>query len=130
VTRILVAGFVVALVMTLLPGYALAQESAPQDIEYVEGEVEEEMVGGLRLAKGKHGRKMWRTNYWVNSLEGDKAKIFDSYGMPSSRYREEAMGRVEETWTYLEQGLEIVFHGDKIVRTKTLFPTRGPNPGY
>jgi hypothetical protein len=130
VTRILVAGFVVALVMTLLPGYGLAQESTPQDIEYVEGEVEEEMVGGLRLAKGKHGRKMWRTNYWVNSLEGDKAKIFDSYGMPSSRYREETMGRVEETWTYLEQGLEIVFHGDKIVRTKTLFPTRGPNPGY
>jgi hypothetical protein len=130
VTRVLVAGIVVALMMTLLPAYALAQESAPQDTEYVEGEVEEEMVGGLRLTKGKHGRKMWRTNYWVNSLTGDKAKVFDSYGMPSSRYREETMGRVEETWTYLEQGLEIVFSGDNIARTKRSFPTRGPDPGY
>jgi hypothetical protein len=133
VTRVLAAGIAIALMAAFLPVYPLAQTSEPSSSdqpEYVQGGVEEEMVGGLRLARGKHGRRMWRTSYWVNSLTGDKARVFDSYGMPSSRYREDILGRVEETWTYLEQGVEITFHGDKIVRTEKIFPTQRPNAGW
>ena len=124
-TKALAAGMAVLLIMAFLPVNALAQEtssSSSSQTEYVPGEVEEEVVGGLRLAKGKHGRKMWRTTRWVDQLSGDKAKVFDSYGMPSSRYREEALGRVEEIWTYLDQGVEITFQGDTITRTKRITP--------
>lgn len=125
VKRALVAGMAVLLIMAFLPVYALAQEassSTPDQTQYVPGEVEEETVGGLRLAKGKHGRKMWRSTYWVSQLSGDKARVFDAWGMPSSRYREEAMGRVTEMWTYHDQGMEITFEGDKIIRTKRFTP--------
>jgi hypothetical protein len=114
----------ILLIVAFLPVYALAQgtSSSTERTEYVAGDTEEEVVGGLRLAKGKHGRKMWRATRWVDQLSGDKAKVFDSYGMPSSRYREETLGRVEETWTYLEQGMEITFQGDSIIRTKKIAP--------
>jgi hypothetical protein len=111
--------------MAFLPLSALAQEassSTPDQTQYIPGEVEEEMVGGLRLAKGKHGRKMWRATRWVGQLSGDKAKVFDAWGMPSSRYREETLGRVTEMWTYQDQGVEITFEGDKIIRTKRFTP--------
>lgn len=123
-TKVISAGMAILLIVAFLPASALAQEtsSSSSQTEYVPGETEEEIVGGLRLAKGKHGRKMWRTTRWVDQLSGDKAKVFDSYGMPSSRYREETLGRVEETWTYLDQGVEITFQGDSIVRTKRITP--------
>ena len=125
VTRALAAGLAILMVVAFLPLSALAQEAsspAPDQTQYVPGEVEEEIVGGLRLAKGRHGRKMWRTTYWVSQLSGDKAKVFDAWGMPSSRYREETMGRVTEMWTYLDQGVEITFEGDKLIRTKNFTP--------
>jgi len=124
VTRVLAAGMAILLIVAFLPVYALAQgtSSSTEPTEYVAGDTEEEVVGGLRLAKGKHGRKMWRATRWVDQLSGDKAKVFDSYGMPSGRYREETLGRVEETWTYLEQGMEITFQGDSIIRTKKITP--------
>jgi len=128
VNKALAAGVILALMMTALPPVlALAEEtssSESDEAEYVEGGVEEEMVGGLRLARGKHGRKVWRATRWVDQLTGDKARVFDAYGMPSSRYREEVMGRVQEMWTYQEQGLEITFEGGKIVRTKEFIPAK------
>jgi hypothetical protein len=125
VTRVISAGMAVLLVVAFLPAYAPAQEaskSSPGQTEYVPGETEEEIVGGLRLAKGKHGRRMWRATRWVDQLSGDRARVFDSYGMPSSRYREETLGRVEETWTYLDQGIQITFQGDSVVRTRRITP--------
>jgi hypothetical protein len=125
VTKFLAAGLAVLLIVAFLPVYALAQETSSTEsgeTAYVPGEVEEEMVGGLRLAKGKHGRKMWRTTRWVDQLTGDKAKIFDAWGMPSSRYREDKLGRVTEMWTYHDQGVEITFEGDKAIRTKRFTP--------
>jgi hypothetical protein len=129
VTKAIFTGLILILVMSCLPERAPAQEATIREggMEYVEGEVEEEIVGGLRLATGKHGRKMWRIAFWVNTLTGDMARVFDSYGVPSSRYREETLGRVEETWTYLSEGLAITFHGDKIVRTREFMPTTGPD---
>lgn len=124
-TRTLAAGMAILLIVAFLPVYALAQEtssSSSDETVYVPGEVDEEIVGGLRLTKGKHGRKMWRTTRWVNMLTGDKAKIFDAWGMPSTRYREDKMGRVTEMWTYQDQGMEITFEGDTIIRTTRFTP--------
>jgi len=125
VTRALAAGMAILLIVAFLPVSALAQEtssSTPDQTQYVPGEVEEEVVGGLRLAKGKHGRRMWKTTRWVSQLSGDKAKVFDSWGMPSSRYREDTLGRITEMWTYQDQGVEITFEGDTIIRTKRFTP--------
>ena len=124
-TRALAAGMAILLIVAFLPVSALAQEtssSTPDQTQYVPGEVEEEVVGGLRLAKGKHGRRMWKTTRWVSQLSGDKAKVFDSWGMPSSRYREDTLGRITEMWTYQDQGVEITFEGDTIIRTKRFTP--------
>jgi hypothetical protein len=113
----------ILLIVAFLPVSALTQEaSSSEQTEYEPGGTEEVVVGGLRLAKGKHGRKMWRAARWVDSLTGDKAKVFDSWGMPSSRYREETLGRVVEMWTYHDQGVEITFEGDKIIRSKRFTP--------
>lgn len=125
VTRALAAVMAIILIVAFLPVYALTQgtsSSTSDQAEYVPGEVDEEIVGGLRLAKGKHGRKMWRTTRWVSQLSGDKAKVFDSWGMPSTRYREDTLGRVQEMWTYQDQGVEITFEGDSIIRTKRFTP--------
>ena len=125
VTRALAAGMAIILIVAFLPVIALAQEtssSTSDQTQYVTGGVDEEIVGGLRLAKGKHGRKMWRSTRWVSMLEGDKAKVFDAWGMPSTRYREETLGRVKEMWTYQDQGVEITFEGDSIIRTKRFTP--------
>ncbi len=125
VTRALAAGMAIILIVAFLPVIALAQEtssSTSDETAYVPGGTDEEIVGGLRLAKGKHGRKMWRSTRWVSQLSGDKAKVFDAWGMPSSRYREETLGRVKEMWTYQDQGVEITFVGDSIIRTKRFTP--------
>jgi hypothetical protein len=73
VTRALTAGMAVILIVAFLPVIALTQEtSAPisDQAEYVPGEVDEEIVGGLRLSMGKHYRSQWRATRWVNMLEG------------------------------------------------------------
>lgn len=125
-TRALAAGIAVLLIAAFLPAYALAQEtsSSTGQAEAVVGDTEdtEEEVGSLRLARGKRGRKMWRISRWVDQLSGDKAEVYNSYGMPSSRYREDTLGRVEEIWTYLDEGIEITFRGDSIIRTRRISP--------
>jgi len=125
VTRVIAAGIAVVLFASLLPALAFAEEKSPAspgETVYVPGETDEEIVGGLRLAKGKHGRKLWRSTRWSSLLTGDKAEVFDAWGMPSSRYREEKMGRVTETWTYQDQGVEITFEGAKTIRTRRFPP--------
>lgn len=125
VTRVLAAGMAVILIVAFLPVIALTQDSSTSNsdqTQYVPGGVDEEIVGGLRLAKGKRGRQMWRTARWVNQLSGDKAKVFDAWGMPSTRYRDDTLGRVTEMWTYQDQGVEITFEGDSIIRTKRFTP--------
>ena len=129
-TRALAAGMAALLIAAFLPVNALAEEasSSTDQTEAVVGDTEDtkntenEEVGSLRLARGKHGRKMWRANRWADQLSGDKAEVYNSYGMPSSRYREDTLGRVEETWTYLGEGIEITFRGDSIIRTRRITP--------
>lgn len=76
-----------------------------------------DQVPANQLAKGKRGRRLTRMEGWVASLEGDKERIYNRYGHPHGRYREEAMGTVVEKWVYPDKGKTFVFKGNKLIRT-------------
>jgi hypothetical protein len=69
-----------------------------------------------KVAKGKRGRRLTRVDAWVAGLEGDKKRIYEKYGHPSGRYRQESMGSVVEKWVYSDKGKTFTFKGDKLVR--------------
>ncbi len=69
-----------------------------------------------QISKGKRGRRLTRVDAWVAGLEGDKKRIYEKYGHPSGRYRQESMGAVVEKWVYSDQGKTFTFRGDKLVR--------------
>lgn len=88
-------------------------EPEVQDSEKVKNtrEVQTETV-----ARGKRGRRLTRIDAWVAGLEGDKKKVFEKYGHPSGRYREEKMGTVIETWVYAGANKKFRFKGNRLVR--------------
>ena len=69
-----------------------------------------------KVAKGKRGRRLTRIDAWVAGLEGDKKRIYERYGHPSGRVRQESMGSVVEKWVYSDKGKTFVFKGNKLVR--------------
>ena len=69
-----------------------------------------------KIARGKRGRRLTRVDAWVSGLEGDKKRIYERYGHPSGRYREESMGSVVEKWVYSDKGKTFTFKGNKLVR--------------
>ena len=68
------------------------------------------------IARGKRGRRLTRVDAWVSGLEGDKKRIYERYGHPSGRYRQESMGSVVEKWVYSDQGRTFTFKGNRLVR--------------
>ena len=69
-----------------------------------------------KLVRSKRERKVERRTNWVEGLEGDKARIYELYGYPSGKYREEVMGTVVERWVYPEHGVTFKFKGNKLTR--------------
>ncbi len=69
-----------------------------------------------KLVRSKHERKVERRTNWIEGLEGDKARIYELYGHPSGKYREEVMGTVVERWVYPEHGVTFKFKGKKLTR--------------
>lgn len=69
-----------------------------------------------KIARGKRGRRLAREEAWVIGLEGDKKRIYERYGHPSGRYRQESMGVVLEKWVYSDKNKTFTFRGDKLVR--------------
>ncbi|MGD8628224.1 MAG: hypothetical protein PVH52_04020 [bacterium] len=69
-----------------------------------------------KFITSKHERKVERRNNWIEGLEGDKARIYELYGYPSGKYREEVMGAVIERWVYPEHGVTFKFKGNKLTR--------------
>jgi hypothetical protein len=88
----------------------------------------EDLLEVLDQVHGKRGRRQFKAAYWAAGLEGDKKKIYDTYGHPSSRYREDRAGVVVERWTYIDQGKQFIFQGNKLTRTRRFEP--GTTPGY
>jgi hypothetical protein len=77
----------------------------------------------VTLGKGQKGRRYLRHTYYVENLQSDKLAVYEEYGYPRHRLRENAYGRVTEHWTYNEYGLEFVFDQNSVlVETKTFWP--------
>jgi len=76
----------------------------------------------LDEVQGKRERRRFKAAYWAAGLEGDKKRIFDIYGHPSTRYREDEAGVLTEKWTYIDEGKQFIFRGDKLKRTRNFSP--------
>jgi hypothetical protein len=109
-----------------LAGASIAQETTEEaDTEVTPAEEEitqEDLLEDQASVRGKRGRRLFKTAYWAAGLTGDKKRIYDAHGYPSSRYREHKAGVMIEKWTYLEAGRQFVFRGDKLARTRRFAP--------
>ncbi len=77
----------------------------------------------VTVHRGKKGRKYLRRLSLVDNLRNDKLRIYQEYGFPVHRLREEDYGRVYEHWTYYEHGMEFVFDDDhNLVKTNMFWP--------
>lgn len=77
----------------------------------------------VTVGKGKRGRNLARSIYYVEQLENDKHAVYEKHGFPVHRLRERCAGRVVERWTYYELGLEFTFdESSRIVETRTFLP--------
>lgn len=73
--------------------------------------------------KGKRGRNLVRSTYYVNQLTNDKLAVYEEHGFCVNRLRERCAGRVVERWTYYELGIEFAFdENSMIVETRTFRP--------
>ena len=95
-----------------------AAEVAPAQEEMTQ----EDLLEAQGSVHGKRGRRLFKTAYWAAGLIGDMKRIYDTYGYPSSRYREQKAGVVLERWTYLDAGLQFTFRDDKLTRTRHFNP--------
>ena len=84
--------------------------------EETEKDSEESDEDTPKLVRSKRERRVERRNNWIEGLEGDKARIYELYGYPSGKYREEVMGAVIERWVYPEHGMTFKFKGNKLTR--------------
>ena len=90
-----------------------AGESAAEETEQETEQPDDETK---KLVRSKRERKVERRTNWIEGLEGDKARIYELYGYPSGKYREEVMGTVIERWVYPEHGVTFKFKGKKLTR--------------
>jgi len=105
-----------SLALALLLGGGIAAVAGAQEDEVTQ----EDLLKTKGTVHGAGDRARFRTAYWAAGLEGDKKEIYNRYGYPSARYREEKMGRVEEKWTYIEAGKQFTFRGSKMIREQRI----------
>ena len=67
-------------------------------------------------------RRQFRIKWWAAHLPDDMREIYEEYGYPSSRYREEVMGRLVERWTYLKQGRRFAFRNGQLTEERQFAP--------
>ena len=124
--EILILGLILALLGgPALPGVASARvgESASQEEPSLSNQTEEDdLLSELKTVHGKRGRRLFRVKRWAALLRGDMKSTYETYGYPSSRYREEVMGRMVERWTYLEAGRQFTFSDGRLVRERRFAP--------
>jgi hypothetical protein len=106
--RILTASLILALLM----GIGMAAIAADEDDDVTQ----QDLLKTRGSIHGAGNRARFRTAYWAAGLTGDMKKVYDEYGYPSSRYRVEKMGEIEEKWTYLGAGKQFTFRGNRLVR--------------
>jgi hypothetical protein len=102
------------LALLLGSGVAVMADEEEEEI------TQEDLLKTKGTVRGAGARAKFRTAYWAAGLEGDMKDIYNQYGYPSARYREEKMGRVEEKWTYIEAGKQFTFSGSKLVHERKI----------
>jgi hypothetical protein len=105
-----------SLVLALLLGSGIAVMADEGEEEITQ----EDLLKTKGTVHGAGARAKFRTAYWAAGLEGDMKEIYNQYGYPSARYREEKMGRVEEKWTYMEAGKQFTFSGSKLIHERKI----------
>jgi hypothetical protein len=100
---------------------AISEEKV-SEAEGAEEVTQQDLLETLTTVHGKHARRLFRAAYWAAGLEGDMKAVYDAHGYPSSRYREQKLGRVEEKWTYMELGKQFTFRDGKLVGEKDFNP--------
>jgi hypothetical protein len=123
--KIVVAVF---FVVGLLMGGGLIEAVYAQETGTAEEEEisQEDLLKARGTVHGKRGRRNFKTAYWAAGLEGDMKEIYEAYGYPSARYREEKMGRIEEKWTYIEAGKRFTFRDGKLLNERDYVPSMTP----
>ena len=117
----------VFLILGLLLGISLTEVIYAQDTGTQEEEItQEDLLKARGTVRGKRGRSNFKVAYWAAGLEGDMKEIYEAYGYPSARYREDTMGRIEEKWTYIKAGKQFTFRDGKLTRERNFVPSASP----
>jgi hypothetical protein len=90
--------------------------------EAVEEVTREDLLSTRGSVHGMKGRRLFRTAYWAAGLSGDMKRTYETHGYPSGRHREVKAGVTIEKWTYIAEGKQFVFRGDRLVRTERSIP--------
>jgi hypothetical protein len=75
-----------------------------------------------KLVMTENETRAYRLKLWAALLKGDMKEVYDTYGAPSTRYRESTMGRVIEKWIYADQSKEFSFQDGKLMKTVDFRP--------
>ncbi len=116
---------VVLLLVTPCMSFAQQGEPSKTGVTLSETKSTENLAEVLRSLHGKRERRLFRLQRWAKSLKGDKKRIYETYGFPTGRYREDVMGEVVEKWTYLSKGVEFTFKEGKLIKERH-FPPGSP----
>lgn len=104
----------------------IQEQAGPDSIASVPDE--EDAIPDPASVHGKRERRQFRIIWWAAHLRGDMKRIYETHGYPSSRYREEVMGRVVEKWTYIDEGKVFTFRDGRLTEKRQFNP--GSFRGY
>jgi hypothetical protein len=97
------------------------QSLSPQAIEAMGSGIGEDLPSH-KLVMTENETRAYRLKLWAALLRGDMKDVYNTYGAPSTRYRESTMGRVVEKWVYAGRGKEFSFEGGKLGKTVDFRP--------
>jgi hypothetical protein len=103
------------LVSAPLAAAAEPGDSAGAAVQSKKEVTREDLLKSRTLVQSEVQRRTFRTAYWAAGLTGDKKAVFDTYGYPSVRSREEKLGELTETWFYLDGDRSFTFLGDRLI---------------
>ena len=109
-----------------IPAVLLGQETefeSEEEATVTNQTEDDEILAEQKYVQGKRERRLFRIKRLGALLKGDMLDTYKTYGYPSSRYREEVMGRVIERWTYLEEGVQFTFREGALIRERQFVPT-------
>ncbi len=106
-------------------GGLLAEEAevAPsKEAAEVRTQEDKDLLSQRKVVASELERRQFRIKWWAAHLPDDMRDVYDEYGYPSSRYREEVMGRLVERWTYLGQGRRFAFKDGQLIEERQFSP--------